>query len=79
MTPDPTPAEITIACEEIQRHWSPLERRARRLWVPTAMIRRGRGDSDDMTRPLEVQLMRPNRADLPAEYEVPLVKLREAG
>lgn len=81
MTPDPSAEEIAAACEIIQSNWSPLERRARRLWVPTAMVRRGRDDSDDMTRPLEVQLVRPNMADLPAEYELPSYhgRMLEAG
>ena len=81
ITADPTEAEIAAACELIQSTWSAQERRARRLWVPKQMIRRGRDVSDDPTRPLEVQLMRPNMADLGPEFELPSYhgRMLEAG
>lgn len=48
MTPDPSEQEIKKICEEIQADWSPLEREARKRWVPQngTLIRPNIGDQD---------------------------------
>ena len=74
--PDPSPSEISAACEQIQLNWSESERHARRHWFVAKQNLQNKASPDNMSRPLEFNLTRPNVAELPG-YELPTVKVRE--
>ena len=64
-TADPSPEQITAACEAIQRDWSPLERLARRHWTVERVTHKE--DARKVYRqdaPLDHSLRAPNVADL---------------